>query len=408
MHRRAKVGIAFLAIAIVGPTLAWLKWRPSPVVEFLEGRPDVEVFARGEFVGKPWIDWKAPGGNRITFPKKRKLVGDYVDRAAAGFLKLRSTKSKPGFVGFLSHYLERDGERFYMNPVGFDDPFTPSPPSPTLAMRSGVTIHSVVYSLPSATTQAGITLPYATDEKYRDVDLVDDDGKRYPIRLQVSKEFGPSERRAETFIVGDHKVFAKPKPWMYTTEDMTFEVTTDAPKGTIYLFKPKFKQKGKDPWTLADTNQPRVIVAGERPAILPIRRAQPTTQFDGSIVELVPEKIALKAGWPKKNDLRLYLPTGELVYAQGMPQRLSKHGIEMLECRGRRLIEGTWGGARMPNETFSKIAAGPVEAIAYRAKKVYPIAGEFDRPPKVSPNRPFVLFNYARRSGGSYVISYGP
>lgn len=408
MHRRAKVGIAFLAIAIVGPTVAWLRWRPTPAVEFRGKRPDVEVFARAEFLGKPWIDWKVPGGSRITYPRKRKLVGDYVDPAASAFLKFKSPKSTPGFVGFMSHYLERNGERFYMSPVGFDDPATPAPPTPAPAFASGVAARTIVYSLPSATTQPGLTLPYATDEKYRDVDLVSNEGGRYPIRLQVSKEFGPPERRPETFSVGPYKVFARPKTWKYTTEDMSFEVTTDAPKGTRYLFKPKFKQKGKDPWSVADTNQPRVIVAGESPAILPIRRIQPTTEFDGSIVELVPEKIVLKAGWAKKNDLRLYLPSGDLVYAQGMPRHLLEHGIEMLECRGRRLIQGTWGGARMPKETFSQIKAGPVEAIAYRAKKVYPISGEFDRPPKSNPNRPYVFFTSARGSGGTYVISYGP
>lgn len=408
MHRRAKVGIAFLAIAIVGPTLAWLKWRPAPVVEFLEGRPDVEVFARGEFVGKPWLDWKAPGGNRITFPKKRRLVGDWVDPAASGFLQFRSSMKMPRFAGFMSHFLEKNGERFYLSPVGLDDPSSPAAPAAAPAFRSGVSARTIVYSLPTATTQAGLTLPFATDEKFRDVDLVADDGKRYPIRLQVSREFGPPQRRAETFKVGAYKIYAKPKEWKYTTEDMSFEVTTDAPKGTRYLFKPKFKQKGKDPWSVADTNQPRVIVAGEGPAILPIRRIQPTTEFDGSIVELVPEKIVLKAGWAKKNDLRLYLPSGDLVYAQGMPRHLLKHGIEMLECRGRRLIEGTWGGARVAKETFSKIKAGPVEAIAYRAKKVYPISGEFDRPPKMNPNRPYVFFTMASGTGGTYIISYGP
>ena len=86
MTRKAKGWLSFMALAVVAPPAIWFVTRFRVPIEFLGEEPVFTFMFPDEFKGKPWIDWKAPGGQRITFPTKRKLASGAPDHAVAGYM----------------------------------------------------------------------------------------------------------------------------------------------------------------------------------------------------------------------------------------------------------------------------------------------------------------------------------
>lgn len=413
MTRKAKSGLFFLALAIAAPPAIWFVSRPRMPIEFLGSKPDAKFLFREEFEGKPWINWKAPGGTMITYPQKKVLAGGKPDPALAGYLQYPPSTSGTYPLG-VTDFLEVGGERLYL-PVAFiPDPSTPKT-SPAMSIRGGSisSIRTIVYFRGIAGASNDIVLrgiPFATEEAYRDAVLTHDN-QRYPVRLAVSEAFGPAIRRTETFKVGKWTVTAKPRPWKLTTQDMRFDLTTDAPPGVKLIFRPKWKPVATSPPFMYSVQNPYVIEGGRETTLI-IPRWQATAKFGGDIVELesVPITLRCERGETihKKKEFRLFFKNGDLAYFQNSGQKMEKNGFLMMDVRGRRIIANGYGNATdgKPMD-FSRIKDNEeVEAVGYRAKTKTAIQGEFDVPAPYVEQHQFV---YGTGTTRSYVyISPGP
>lgn len=409
MTRKAKSGLVFLALAIAAPPAIWFVSRPRMPIEFLGTKPDAKFLFREEFEGKPWINWKAPGGTMITYPQKRVLAGGKPDPALAGYLQYPPSASGTYPFG-LTDFLEVGGERLYLPLAFIPDPSTPKT-SPAMSIRGGsvTSIRSVVYFTRATGSSNDIVLrgiPFATDGAYRNAVLTHDN-QRYPVRLAVSKSFGPAVRRTETFKVGKWTVTAKPRPWKLTTQDMRFDLTTNAPAGTIFAFRPKWKPVSTATPYMYSVQNPYVVEGGRETTLI-IPRWQATAKFEGDIVELEPVPITLRCERGetiRKKEFRLFFKNGDLAYFQNSGQNMEKNDFLMMDVRGRRIIANGYGNATdgKPME-FSRIKDNEdIEAVGYRAKTKTAIQGEFDVP------APYVAqHQYVYGTGASVYISSGP
>lgn len=203
--RGRRTVFAFVGVAILAAlSILWLSNRRTLPISFLDGKKPPNFYFPEDLNRKPIIDVNLPVIGRVRFPKRRTILPS----PATG----TELPGRLGVAGYFSlgtsidqfSYLRNGRDHEYLSTVIVsEDPRT----------RSDVEVL--------------VKMPYATDEKYRDVDvhLAGKDPRR--IRLPVTTEFGPSERKSASVQLGELTVHARPRPWKLTSSPVTFDLSVE-------------------------------------------------------------------------------------------------------------------------------------------------------------------------------------
>lgn len=390
-------------VALAVPPVAWFATRPGVPVAFIGNRPPADFVFKDEFVGKPIIDFTLPGGKPISYPRKRKFVYGYEDPTAlCGYLEFREAVELFSLTAF------RLGDSSVSAPPSYTaDPFkVVTTPSTVVSRGRGVVISR---TLPSGKPYFGI--PYAIDEKHRDVTL-EVAGKKYALRLPVSNAFGPSIRKTTKIACGPYTVTLKPKPWLLSTAPVEFDVSTDAPPGVRLYTELKWKMPiASGGFAIWGTGAMMLLESGFKPRIQ-VPRMQFTGHLVGTVYELVPEKVRLRVKRnPKKGRIELSLANGRTIYGGGNHQ-IEHFGYKILEVGGKHITTAPYlQHSRASGYTFDKLKDGQwVEGTGYRVKDRWAADVKLDVPPPLKRPNESTMYIYGSSGIGSnhYSIHYGP
>lgn len=203
---RKSFGLTIAGLTLPAALIWWLN-RPQPPYEFIGPAPDVEFFAKADAERKPTIDVSLPLVGRVRLPSERVLVGPAVPPAYCGYLIWgdRAVGNATLAVDGWTHRLRP--ETVWENPVqGYP------------STSSGDSSREV------------LPLPYATNEAYRDV-LLMNDGGTWKLRLPVDRSQGSAHWGPMKFRVGPYTVTATPEPWRLTSAPFVMALTSDLPSG---------------------------------------------------------------------------------------------------------------------------------------------------------------------------------
>lgn len=221
MRRRRLWGFLIAALLVL-PLVTWWFSRPPTVISFTGERPAGRFVPITEFEGKPWFDFKLPGGNRWTYPQKSKLEHRGIDhKVICGYWEPDVTD-----YANLDVRIFIDGLEYYVPISTREDPkVSPSASVKPVSIHRSFTSSPFVSSLvPAYPGRPMIALPYATDEKYSKATL-EINGSSYEIKLPVKKEFGSAGRKPSVVKAGPYDVELVPKAWPISYAPLEFTAT---------------------------------------------------------------------------------------------------------------------------------------------------------------------------------------
>jgi len=156
-----------------------------------------------------------------------------------------------------------------------------------------------------------IALPYATDERYRNITL-SIAGKEYPVRLPVSTAFGSSERKPAKGKLGYFTVDATLAPWRYTTENFSVSLSISPVSRDVRLLSYAVHSSS----TSGKIRGYETIVQDSRsPINVMVSRTEPYNMLSLKATELIPQKIQLKVKKPRGGKPEYYALDGRKIYS---------------------------------------------------------------------------------------------
>lgn len=199
----ALVGI----VAVVGA--GYVALNPPMPVSFLGSKPNVR-FLTG--AGKPWFDAKVPILGRLTYPAVGKVV----------------TRDTP--AESVAGYLDWSRE-------SFDEP---------VYWRAGDLKIPSTYATLANYNYEFLELPFATDAKFAEVDLVRG-VKAYKMSLPVKPDPAAAMPKDVEIPAGSSKIRIRQLPRRLSNAPLYLELTTDAPAGKEFMIHPQWGTARIDP-----------------------------------------------------------------------------------------------------------------------------------------------------------------
>lgn len=415
MTRRGRIGIGIGVAALALPPAAWLISRPRIPVEFVGLTPPGHFVFKEEFVGKPIVDFKLPGGYKLTYPKKRKLAIDSTDaNAICGYFELdQPVKLWGRGVSFNIGGKEVATQLSYVDdPVATTAVKTSTPlPAGTIVVRgrSPSSSSTITYftstggvSFPG-TSKALIPIPYAIDEAHRDVTLAIE-SKEYKLRLPVTKALGPSIRKPILAKFGPYEINIKASPWLLSTQTVEFSAKSNVKGKMKLMLETKWDRPSTSSFYSPNMTDTIIFEEGfEYPFLFP--RYLEGKSAAGFVYELAETKIKLRAkrATPKSSP-ELYLEDGRCIYGGQAGSQFGHYGYKALVVKGKFISDSPRvqrQGRHVSN--FHLIKDGEIiDAVGYKVVNKWPIKLDFDIPPPMKNGPGHFIFS---RGGGSYIIS---
>lgn len=395
--KRKRIWLSILALSAAIPLGIWALTIRRVPVSFPGNQPSGRFVFTDEFEGSPMVDWKLPGGHRITYPIKRKLSQRAVDpKSICGYWE------PSGKFDILrdSPTISIDGESFFLPVSTAEDPNAKTvPTSPAVTMRSG-SVATVRYFLSTrgAVVPSGkplIALPYVTDEKYSNATLVYGN-KRFSIKLPVRKDLGEAGRRTTLADAGPYQLEFAPMPWKVSTDVLKYQVKVkNAKPGQEFQLSYSQAQDKATPYRISWGQSIMFAGSGEVAA----RRTAPGL-IDGKIQVLEQQPVKLIARRVGKR-FDLYWPDGK-TRAWSHNASAINRGFVRWNFRGLNLSSGVWQPEEKFVQAFKGVKDGEIiEGYGLKVLETHSFKSELDTPPPFK--RPDDMIIYAS-PGGTTVI----
>lgn len=218
----------FAGIAGVG-AFVWLALRRTPPVEFLSDHPYRFVFV-DEFTRDPAIDFSVPLIGKVIYPKKKIPIDGHIDPdVIAGFI----TPEAPDGGVELPKILTADG-LYYDLPMYIVQGAKKSKEPLRWKEDQGGTLLGGNGEEIFTSDTVYFALPFATSNRHRDAAIAVN-GRRYPIRLPLSKVHVDNSEEAVFRFNPDFSVTISEKPWSNLFEPRQWMIEGHSPPGTANL-----------------------------------------------------------------------------------------------------------------------------------------------------------------------------
>lgn len=193
---RGKI-VVLVSLIGIGVAAYWAL-KPRLPFEFLSQPPDISFYSAKSIDRHPIISWSSAPFGSVIWPKR---------------LSLGRGETAPEML------------------VGYMDWSRESDVSPVYWVVDKMRIPATFGDLDN---QKCLEIPYATDARYQDVELVRGIN-RHRIRLPVQKRFGGPDRDPTILKAGENSIVIKPLPWTLTIAPLYVSLTTDAQKGKAFI-----------------------------------------------------------------------------------------------------------------------------------------------------------------------------